>query len=132
MRRCGPLEGFVKNALLIVKCKAEKDGDLFKFKVQEVWKGKYAPDKFNEKPPDGYILTNNWHGNENPKDGDEVIFFFTQNSLYSKGILGAHSTAFQVKDGKIIYASTNMMLRKEYKVADFKNAILKIIRKGTK
>ncbi len=71
-----PLEKYVKLCVLIVKCETEVEGKNVKYKVDEEWKGKYSPDLFHNRPPDGYLYTNTWHGNENPVDGREVIVAF--------------------------------------------------------
>lgn len=128
------LETYVKWCVLIVKCKTEVEGNEVKYKVVEVWKGKYSPDLFYHRPPDGYIYTGTWHGNDAPTDGREVIFFFTNNNhpSWTRGKLLDHSTSFLVKDGKLIYASTNFGLRKEYTVEEFKKAILGAIEKQAK
>jgi len=117
---------YVRKCVLIVKCRTEAHGDTFKYRVLETWKGKYSPELFSTEPPDGYILTNTWHGNDSPDVGREVIFFFTPNTVTDK--LLAHSTCFVIEQGKLVYASTSENgLRKEYTVKEFKKAILKIV-----
>ena len=126
------LDECVKLCVLIVKCKTEMEKDLIKYRVLETWKGNYSPDLFYHRPPEGYLYNNTWHGNENPKEGQEIIFFFevdNQSSSTEKEKLFFHSTAFPIKEGKIIYASTNIMMRKEYKVEAFKKEILSIVEK---
>ena len=126
-----PLNEYVKSCVLIVKCRVEIDKDIVKYRVLENWKGKYSPDLFYEKPEDGYVSTNTWHGNEDPKDGKDVIFFFTtkNNPSWAKGKISAHSTAFSVKNNKIVYASTNRVLREEYTIEEFKKEIISIAEK---
>ena len=121
------LEKYVDQCVLIVKCKTDMQ-NVFRYKVLETWKGKYSPDLFDKQPPNGYIFADGGHGNDNPKAGRELVFFFTMHNQPSSGKLQSHSTAFPIEDGKIVYASTNNNLRKEYTVKDFKAAISKIVR----
>jgi hypothetical protein len=127
-----PLEDYVKDCVLIVKCRTEVKGEPIMYKVEEVWKGKYDPDMFNERPPEGYLFTLDWHGNTNPTDGREVIFFYAKprGQSETKGKLLLHSTCFVIQDGKLIYASSaeHSSLRKEYKVEEFKSEILRIVK----
>jgi hypothetical protein len=125
-----PLEDYVKACPLIVKCTTEVKGDTVIYKVQEAWKGTCSPDLFRQPPPDGHLYTNTWHGNQNPTHGREVIFFFTAAPLSTNGKLTLHSTAFVVKDDKIVYAPTDEGggLRRQYAVADFRREILRIAR----
>jgi hypothetical protein len=121
-----PLETYVDRCVLIVKCKTEVNEKTVKYRVVETWKGKYSPDSFYHKPPEGYLYSGSWHGNEAPTDGREVIFFFTPDNhpTWTKGKLLDHSTCFVVEDGKVIYASTSRSgERKEYTVDAFKKAI---------
>ena len=130
-----PLETYVKWCVLIVKCKTEVEGKKVKYKVDETWKGEYSPDLFHHTPPDGYLYTGTWHGNEAPTNGREVIFFYTKGNhpSWTKGKLLDHSTSFVVKDGKLVYASTSRSgLRKEYTVEEFKKAILAALDKQKK
>jgi hypothetical protein len=102
------------------------------YKVDEVWKGKYSPDLFYNKPPAGYLYTGTEHGNEKPTDGREVIFFFTNDNqpAWTKGTILVHSTTFVVTDGKLIYAETgDDGVRQEFSVSGFKKAILEAAEK---
>ena len=129
-----PLEAYVELCVLIVKCKTEVGEKKVKYKVEEVWKGRYSPDLFHHKTDEGYLHTGTGHGNESPTNGREVIFFFTggNHPSWTKGKLLHHSTSFVVKDGKVIYASTDLSNRKEYTVEDFKKAILAVMAKQKK
>ena len=126
-----PLKNYVELCTLIVRCKTEVEGKTVKYKVEESWKGKYSPELFHKKPPTGYLFTNSWHGNESPVSGREVIFFFTNSNQpsWTKGKLLSHSTSFVVNEGKVVYASTNFSMRKEYTVDDFKKKILNFSKK---
>jgi hypothetical protein len=130
-----PLDTYVRLCVLIVKCKTEVKDEKVQYKVDDVWKGKYSPDMFYHRPPDGYLYTSTWHGNDKPTDGREVIFFFTNDNhpSWTKGKILDHSTSFVVSDGKVVYASTaDDDLRKEYSVVEFKNAILAVVDAQTK
>jgi hypothetical protein len=78
-------------------------------------------------PPDGFIIADESHGNMSPVGGREAIFFYTLHNQPESGKLQTHSTAFPITDGKSVYASTNRNLRKEYTVADFRAAIMRIV-----
>jgi hypothetical protein len=81
---------------------------------------------FAPPPPDGFIIADDAHGNANPVGGREVIFFYTRQNQPESGMLEAHSTAFPITNGKVIYAPTNENLRKEYAVDDFRLVVLRI------
>src|SRR5262245_5087522 len=70
------LEDYVRQCVLIVKCQTEVKDNTIRYRVVETWKGQYSPDLFHHKPPEGYLYTGTSHGNGNPTDGREVIFFF--------------------------------------------------------
>src|SRR5262249_44095483 len=129
------LESFVHECVLIVKCKTELKADGVRYRVLETWKGKYSPDLFHSRPPDGYLLTDTGNGNTNPTDGRAVIFFFTRRNqpAFAKGKLVSHATCFVIAAGKVIYASTSLPepygLRKEYTVEGFKKAVLAVVEK---
>lgn len=119
------LDMYVKWCALIVKCKTEVGKG---YRVVETWKGTYSPDLFFHRPPDGYVLTNNWHGNEGVADGREIVFFFTMPDHSTK--LDAHSTAFHVNDGRVVYASTGGFgMRQEFTIEAFGRTIRSIVRR---
>jgi hypothetical protein len=118
------LELYVQWCSLIVKCKTEVGVG---YRVTETWKGVYDPDLFTHRPPAGYINTNNWHGNDEVEDGREIVFFFTPKDYDAK--LDAHSTAFHVKNGRVVYASTSWGMQREYTVEEFRRAIRSIVRR---
>src|SRR5262245_10515279 len=97
------LEQYVSSCVLIVHCRTESQGKEVRYKVIETWKGVYSTDLFYHKPPEGYLYTGTWHGNESPADGREVVFFFTAHNhpLWTKGLLLDHSTTFTIADGKL-------------------------------
>jgi hypothetical protein len=126
------LETYVNQCVLIVKCRTEFKEKTVRYRVVETWKGRYSPDLFYHKPPAGYLYSGTWHGNESSSEGREVIFFFTADNqpAWTKGKLLDHSTSFVVKDGKVIYASTDRSgYRKEYTVAAFKKVIVAVVEK---
>lgn len=126
------LNNYVKSCDLIVLCRTEVKAGSVKYRVSETWKGEYRPDLFYHKPSTGFLHTGEWHGNESPTDGREIIFFFDGGSQpeWTKGKLLDHSTSFVVTDGKVVYAATDRNLRQEYSVADFKKAILMEVNRG--
>lgn len=123
------LEAYVAKCVLIVKAKTvvEKE-DALSFQVLESWKGKYDPKLFVRTTPDGRFFANkDEHGVVNVSDGQEIVFFFSRHNQPVEGKLTSHSTAFPVRSGKVIYASTSGPapegLRKEYTLEEFKKAI---------
>ena len=125
------LESYVSDCVLIVKAKTVFEGTdkTVTFRVEESWKGKYAPDLLQNTTKDGrFVVYKGEHG-VNVVDGQEVVFFFTRHNNAATGPLGRHSTAFPVKDGKIVYASTSEDFRREYKIEEFRKAITELIEK---
>ena len=120
------LEEYVKKSVLIVKCRTD-ERDVRRHQVLESWKGSYSPDLFVTPPPEGFIVADDAHGNASPIGGREVIFFYTLQNQPESGKLQTHSTAFPISNGKIVYASTNLNLRKEFTVVDFHAAIMRIL-----
>ncbi len=127
------LENYVGRCVLIVKAKTvvDEDGQLT-FKVLESWKGKYDPSIFCRTTRDGrFFATQGEHG-VNVRDGQEIIFFFTRHNQPVEGKLDRHSTAFPIREGKVVYAATNYGLRKEYTVADFEKVIRSLVNPESK
>lgn len=124
------LPQYVDQCVLIVLCKTEGYEGGYRHKVEETWKGVYSPELFYHKPDEGYLYTGSWHGNEDQKEGGMTVFFFTPNSpTWTKGKLLDHSTAFQIKDGKLTYAATGgTWVAKEYAVPDFRKEITERVR----
>src|SRR5262249_4550328 len=101
------LEDYVDECVLIAKCKTEKKAK-FQYRVLETWKGKFSPDLFlfYDTPPEGCLFAHQNHGNDRPRNGREVIFFFTRRNqpVFAEGKLEHHSTCFNIEDCKVIYA----------------------------
>lgn len=124
------LEEYVGECVLIVK--AEHVGEIAEerhkqeFRVLETWLGVFDPKDFLALSSDGNLTAfQGTHGVRITEKGQEIIFFFTRHNQPPNGIR-SHSTAFPIKDGKIIYGSTNNHLRKEFSELEFKNEILKL------
>lgn len=92
---------------LIVLCRTEVEGPAVRYRVVEVWKGEYRPDRFHYPPPDGYLRAGTGRGNEDPAEGREVVFFFGERHQpgWAGGKLVDHSAAFVVTGGSIVYPS---------------------------
>src|SRR6186713_535569 len=124
------LEDYVNDCVLIVKCKTEEAGK-FQYRVLETWKGKFSPDLFvfSDTPPEGCLYAHQNHGNERPRQGREVIFFFTKRNQpdFAKGKLEHHSTCFNIEDDKLLYATNSDFDEKEYTVEQFKKAVAAIV-----
>lgn len=124
------LEQYVEECVLIVKCKTEKKAK-FQYRVLETWKGNFNPDQFlfYDTPPEGCLFAHQNHGNDRPRNGREVIFFFTMRNqpVFAKGKLEHHSTCFNIEDGKVLYAENSDFDEMEYTVDEFKSAIAAIV-----
>lgn len=120
------LEKYVEECVLIVKCKTEKKAK-FQYRVLETWKGEYSSDLFlfYDTPSEGCLFAHQNHGNDRPRNGREVIFFFTKRNqpVFAGGKLEHHSACFNIEDGKVIYAENSDFDEKEYTVDAFKKAI---------
>ena len=125
------LDSSVSDCVLIVKARTVFEGtdNTVTFKIEESWKGKYAPDMLKNTTKDGRYVTYKGKHGVNVVDGQEMVFFFTRHNHPGTGPLDSHSTAFPVKDGKIVYASTSEVHWKEYTVGEFKKAIIALIEK---
>lgn len=134
-----PLDKCVKRCILIVKCKVEIKDDIIKYRVLESWKGNYRPELFYHEPPEGYLYP---RGQDikagrisNPKDGQEVIFFYSDNavSAVKKGKIfnDGHDDSFAVVNGKVVYALNSRFEtigdREVYSLEEFKKAILAVV-----
>jgi hypothetical protein len=121
------LETFVKRCVLIVKARAEIGEGKEQYRVIETWKGHFSADRFQPQAPEGHFYANRWHGNENPVDGQEIVFFFTRDGLSDEGKILRHATAFPVDTGRLMYAKTaEDGESKEYSLVDFKAVVMKI------
>lgn len=122
------LENYVEKCVLIVKAKTtvEQDGRLT-FRVTETWKGRYEPEDFVETAEDGRFFASQHEHGVDVADGQEIVFFFTRDNQPFKDKLSHHSTAFPIRDGTIIYASTSDSLSEEFSVQDFKKCILNLV-----
>ncbi len=129
------LEDYVDECVLIVKCKTERKVK-FQYQVLETWKGKYSPDLFlfDDTPPEGCLFAHQNAGNDRPRNGREVIFFFTRRNqpVFAKGKFEHHSACFNIEDGKVIWAETSEFDAKEYTVDEFKRAITSIVKNQEK
>ncbi len=107
-----PLRDRVELADLIVRCKAEVEGNTVKYRVVETWKGKYSPDLFYHnpdlgyyRPPEGYVSVATVREKERlPPNGQEAIFFyaFHREPSWTKGKFLQGWPSFEVTGGKII------------------------------
>ena len=124
------LEDYVSRCVLIVKATTVSEGadKPLTFTVLESWKGQYHPNLLKHTKPDGRFIEYQGHHGINVVDGQEIVFFFTRHNNPPKGPLSSHNTAFPVKDGKIVYASTNDHLRKEYTLEEFKKRVKELVK----
>jgi hypothetical protein len=126
------LDRYVGTCDLIVLCKTEfVDGKPI-FKIEEEWKGKFSATDFNEFleariPKSGYLPAGlSLHSGRKPHEGQQVVFFFTHRKERK---YDGSSTSFDMRDGKLIYGeSGNPGVPKEYTLAEFKKAILAIVK----
>lgn len=127
------LEDYVAKCVLIVKARTVGDNDnRLSFQVLESWKGKEEPRTLLQMTADGRFFANKGeHGLVDVAVGQEVVFFFTRHNQPPVGKLTSHSTAFPVRQGKVVYASTSRLggLRKEYTVEQFKKAVEAAVKK---
>ena len=79
-----------------------------------------------------YIESQGHHGID-VTQGQEIVFFFTRRNQPATGKLVSHSTAFPIKDGRLVYArSAEGGVRQEFTVADFKKRVLEIANRLSK
>ncbi len=134
-----PLDQAVKRCVLIVRCKVEIKDNLINYRVVESWKGKYSPDLFYTEPLEGYLFR---VGEEigasrtsNLKDGQEVVFFYSDNavSAVKKGKILSHAydDIFVVAHGKVVYELNSLPEspedRQTYTVEQFKKSIQTVV-----
>ncbi len=127
-------ENYVDKCVLIVKAKTVSDGveKPLTFQVLESWKGQYRPELLKNTTPDGRFIEFQGHHGIDVTNGQEIVFFFTRHNQPDEGPMISHSTAFPVKDGKVVYGSTSDGLRKEYTLAEFKKKIHHLMKTETK
>jgi len=122
-------EDFVTKCVLIVKAKAivEKN-DTISFEVIETWKGTYDPKVITRTNPEGrYYAYQDEHGVINVSTGQEVILFFSNHNQTTPGKFSPHSTAFPVRDNKVVYGSTSWTLAETFTLEDFKTKIQDLV-----
>ena len=128
------LKSYLPRCLLIVRCKTEvketADDYLYDYKVVEVLKGEYSPQKMEGEPPAGYLYrtqTQTKKAQSKPIDGQERIFFFSDNGL-SLGKLFRHDDAIPLKDGKMNWALGRepFDVAELYSVAELKKLIAEV------
>lgn len=122
----------VEMSALVIYCQAEIKGGMVRYRVLETWKGEYHPNLFRDRPPAGYLYTGEWHGNDNPVAGREVVFFFSAESGKINGKFSDHSTAYVVTNGKVAVPATTGVTwsgqTEEWTLADFKKAVLAAVK----
>jgi hypothetical protein len=126
------LSEYVAKCVLIIEARqigpfsAEKDARL-SFEVIECWKGDFKPDVFEYLTKENYFMADQGeHGVNIGSSGQKIIFFFTQHNQ-PEGKLKSHSTAFPIKDGKVVYAATgNPGTIAVFSVDEFKQKITEL------
>jgi hypothetical protein len=133
-----PLESVVRRDVLIVKCKMEIKDETIHYRVLESWKGKYDPTIFYQTPPDGYMHRGISAGMfSSPKDGTEVIMFYSDNAISgdrnNPGKIDAYrpDDVLPVVNGKVEY-ELNELGSEVYTLAEFKKAVLAVVAKQAK
>jgi hypothetical protein len=133
-----PLESVVRRDVLIVKCKMEIKEETIHYRVLESWKGKYDPKIFYQTPPDGYMhrgISAGMFGS--PKDGTEVIMFYSDNAISRSKDNPDKIDAYRPDDvlpvvnGKIEY-ELNELGSEVYSLDEFKKAVLAVVAKQAK
>jgi hypothetical protein len=125
------VEAVVKRDVLIVKCSTEIKDGIVNYRVLESWKGKYRSELFVVKPKDGYLYARGLDakGLTTAKEGQEVIFFYSDNAVAgdaeNKGKIRAHSPdlGLAVCDGKVTWEQGEFDA-KIYTVKELKKAVL--------
>lgn len=128
------LKAYLPRCVLIVRCKTEvketADDYLFNYKVVEVLKGEYRPEKMEVQPPQGYLYRTQAQTKKaqaKPVDGQELIFFFSDNGV-SRGKLFRHDDAIPLEKGKMNWAMGHEPLAAPelYTVAELKKLIAEV------
>ena len=126
-----PLEEYVQQCVLITKARATvlppsspNAPVKVELRMLEVWKGHFEADTFGSDclHPGVYRAYLEEHG-LHVVDGQEVILFFTRHNQPDPDHLTRHSTAFPIRDGKLIYAKTSNEYYQEYTVEEFEKAV---------
>jgi hypothetical protein len=134
---CAPAAGeiwstlgdYVGECVLIVKARAveEREGR-WTLQPEESWKGEFGPDTFRDTTPEGYFFAyEGEHGVADVAVGQEIIFFFTAANQPPGSKLARHSTAFPIRDGRVVYGATSDEYRQEYTLDGFKKAIRDLV-----
>src|SRR5580765_2286076 len=119
-----PLEDFVKSCVLIVEARtAVVSGDHREFTVSEVWVG--TLDLLPVNQAGRYVSRQGEHGIA-VEEGQEIVFFFNRTNQARDGTLIRHNSAFPIRDGRLVYASTSDDYYCEYTVDEFKKRVLAI------
>jgi hypothetical protein len=129
------LPEYVAKCVLIIEARqigpfsAEKSARL-SFEVIECWKGDFKPEIFEYLTKENYLVAEQGeHGVNITSSGQRIIFFFTRHNQ-PEGRLISHSTAFPIKEGKVVYAATgNPGTTLVFEVDEFKKKITEL---GTK
>lgn len=105
-----PLPDYVASAELIVEARATAiRGGRIRFEVVDTLKGTFRPERMAQRAgARGFFAAAGAHGLDNVAPGDRVFFIFTTHNQPNLPKLSSHSTAFVVRDGKVIYGSTTM------------------------
>ena|SRR6185436_10928655 len=126
-----PLEDYVHQSVLITRARATvlpsstPDAPIMvELHMLEVWKGHFEPDTFGSDclHPGVYRTYLGEHGLD-VVDGQEVILFFTRDNQPEPDHLTRHSTAFPIRDGKLVYARTSDAYYQEYTVEEFEKVV---------
>lgn len=94
------------------------------YAVKETWKGTFDADDFHHHDAKGHIELPRNHGADDVAVGDRVVFFLSDHNQpdWIQGRYLSHSTAFVVRDDKVVYAETSMSPT-TYTLAAFKTAV---------
>lgn len=105
-----PLADYVASATLIVEARATgRRGGEITFEVVDTLVGTYRPERMeNRDGARGFIATAGQHGLDNVALGSRVFFIFTSHNQPRLPKLSSHSTAFVVRNDKVVYGATTM------------------------
>ena len=119
------LQQYVAKCILVVQARVvSQDSDAVVFEVEESWTGHFDPRDHDNATSDGKIALHLEHGLVDVHDGQTIVLFFTADDRRPGEKISRHSTAFPVRDGKIVYASTSSDLWQEFSLPDFKKAVV--------